>query len=135
MAALSESARIGMCAVSSHAATTAPGSPSRSAPTTSVSPSPSSCARLRPLRATSATVGRGSSSTRATRTTGTQKIAPIDARTALKPYGSAVPGPSATLAAPNASAERSTAPTLPGSPTPHSATHTGPTAAGAQRCG
>ena len=75
--------------------------------------------------------GPGSSSTEVTRTTGTEKIAPIDARTAFGPNGSAVPGPSATLAAPNASAERSTVPTLPGSPTPHSATQTGP--AGARR--
>ena len=73
--------------------------------------------------------------TLATRATGMAKIAPIEARTALCPYGSALPGPSATLAAPNASAERRTVPTLPGSPTPHSATHSGPTGSGAQRIG
>ena len=58
-----------------------------------------------------------------TRETGMVKIAPIEARTALCPYGSAEPGPSATVAAPKASALRSTVPTLPGSLTPHSATH------------
>ena len=57
------------------------------------------------------------------------KIAPIDARTAFGPNGSAQPGPSATLAAPNASAPRSTVPTLPGSRTPQSATHSGPAGA------
>ena len=45
------------------------------------------------------------------------------------------PGRARRCAAPNASAERSTVPTLPGSLTPHSATHSGPTGAGAQRCG
>ena len=68
-----------------------------------------------------------------TRASGTSNSAPIDARTAFGPYGSAVPGPSATLLAPNASAPRSTVPTLPGSLTPHSARHSGPTGAGAQR--
>ena len=69
----------------------------------------------------------------ATRATGTAKIAPIEARTALGPNGSAVSGPSATDEAPKASALRSTAPTLPGSRTPHSATHSGPLTA-PQRC-
>ena len=50
----------------------------------------------------------------AARASGTAKIAPIDARTAFGPNGSAVPGPSATHEAPNASRERSTVPTLPG---------------------
>ena len=66
--------------------------------------------------------------------TGTENSAPIEARTALCPYGSALPGPSATESAPNASAPRITVPTLPGSATPHSATQRGPTGS-AQRCG
>ncbi len=48
------------------------------------------------------------------------------ARTALGECGSAQPGPSATQEAPNASAERSTVPTLPGSPTRCRYTHSGP---------
>jgi len=56
------------------------------------------------------------------------------ARTAFGPKGSAQPGPSATDPAPKASAERSTAPTFPGSPTPHRQTHSGPVGASAQRC-
>ena len=123
-----------MWTVSLQLARTPSGSPSRSAPTTSVTSRASISASGRPVRAASATLWPGSSPMFATRTTGTSKIAPIDARTAFGPYGSAVPGPSATLLAPNASAERSTVPTLPGSLTPHSATHTGPTGAGAQRC-
>ena len=61
--------------------------------------------------------------------TGTAKIAPMLARTALGPNGSALSGPSATDDAPKASAARSTVPTLPGSFTPHRATHSGPTVA------
>ena len=64
-----------------------------------------------------------------TRATGTEKIAPIEARTALGENGSAQPGPSATLAAPKASAPRRTVPTLPGSRTPHRPTHSGPAGA------
>src|ERR1700733_145877 len=55
------------------------------------------------------------------------------ARTAFGPWGSAQPGPSATHEAPNAWAERSTVPTLPGSPTRCRYTHSGP-AAVTQRC-
>ncbi len=44
-----------------------------------------------------------------------------------------MPGPSATDDAPNACAERSTAPTLPGSWTPCRYTHSGPAGAGAHR--
>ena len=101
---------------------------------------PRASRRRRPRRsgsppwATSAILRPGSSLGSRTRTTGTANSAPIDARTALCPYGSAVPGPSATLAAPNASALRSAVPTLPGSLTPHSARHSGPVGAGAQRC-
>jgi hypothetical protein len=75
----------------------------------------------------------GSSVTSRTRATGTSNSAPIEARTAFGPYGSALPGPSATLPAPKASAERSAVPTLPGSLTPHSARQSGPSGAGAQR--
>ena len=64
MAALSDSERIGMWQTSSHSASTASGSPSRSAPTTSVT---SPVARARPAAgpraATSATRRPGSSST------------------------------------------------------------------------
>ena len=52
------------------------------------------------------------------RAIGIVKTAPMLARTALGPNGSALPGPRTTLAAPNASADRRIAPTLPGSPTP-----------------
>ena len=55
------------------------------------------------------------------------------ARTAFGEYGSAQPAPSATHEAANASAERSTAPTLPGSDTPCRYTHSGPEGA-LQRC-
>jgi hypothetical protein len=107
------------------------GRPVRSAPTTSVPcPGPRSAS---PPWATSATRGAGSCLTLATRATGTAKIAPIDARTALGPKGSAVSGPIATQLAPNAAALRKTVPTLPGSCTPHSATHSGPVGA-LQRC-
>src|SRR5205823_7399758 len=88
MAALRDSEAIGMWAMRSHAATTSSGSPVRSAPTTIVA-----AARPRsgwPARATSATRSPGSSSTARTRARGTEKIAPIDARTALGPEGSAV---------------------------------------------
>src|SRR3954466_7660415 len=133
MAALRESAwAIGMCATSSHAATTASGRPSRSAPTTSV-PASWSSRSATPARATSATRRPGSSLTSLTRATGTENSAPIEARTALWPNGSALPGPSATEPAPNASAPRMTVPTLPGSLTPHNAMQR---AFGvAQRCG
>ena len=70
--------------------------------------------------------GAGSADRSSTRASGTSKIAPIDARTAFVPNGSAVFGPTATHAAPNARALRRTVPTLPGSLTPQSATHTGP---------
>ena len=49
-----------------------------------------------PSRATSAIRRPGSSATSRTRATGTENSAPIEARTALWPYGSALPGPSAT---------------------------------------
>ena len=75
----------------------------------------------------------GRSAADSARASGTAKIAPMLARTALGLNGSAVPGPSATLDAPNACAERSTAPTLPGSCTPCRYTHSGPTGAGAHR--
>ena len=71
-----------------------------------------------PSPATSATVAPGSSSRPAARASGTPNTAPMLARTAFGPYGSALPGPSATHDAPKAWAERRTAPTLPGSPTP-----------------
>src|SRR5690242_1023431 len=67
------------------------------------------------------------------RQSASEKIAPMEARTAFGLYGSAVPGPSATHDAPNAAAERSTVPTLPGSCKPCRYTHSGPTAAGAHR--
>ena len=70
----------------------------------------------------------------ATRTTGTAKIAPIDARTALGPNGSAVPGPSATLPAPNASAERSTVPDVARVADAPQRDAERPAGAGAQRC-
>ena len=58
----------------------------------------------------------GSSATSRTRATGTENSAPIEARTALWPYGSALPGPSATLRRRRTRArERITVPTLPGS--------------------
>ncbi len=47
---------------------------------------------------------------------------PMAARTALGPYGSAVPGPMSTGPSASACADRMTVPTLPGSPTPYSAT-------------
>ena len=88
--------RSGCAATASHAATTSAGSPSRSAPTTSVH-----VRRRRPLQRLARArdqrdASPGSSATASPRATGTAKIAPIDARTALGPYGSAVPGPIAT---------------------------------------
>ena len=95
IAAFRDSARTGIVATSSHAATTSSGRPSRSAPTTSVtSPSGRAAARRRgpPARSCGPAAPRPSR----TRATGTSNSAPIDARTAFGPYGSAVPGPSAT---------------------------------------
>ena len=98
MAAFSDSAAIGMWATRSQAATTSAGRPSRSAPTSSVtSPAVRAGLGAAAARATSAMRSPGSSPARRTRATGTAKIAPIDARTALGPNGSAQPGPSATL--------------------------------------
>ena len=57
-------------------------------------PAARAAARLRGRRARPA--GPGSSPMLRTRATGTENSAPIDARTALWPYGSALPGPSAT---------------------------------------
>ena len=125
-AALSDSLAIGMWAVRSHAATTSAGRPSRSAPTTSVTGWSSGPASGSPAPAASATRVPGSSAGSAILATSSAKIAPIDARTALGPYGSAQSGPSATLAAPKASAERRIVPTLPGSRTPQRATQSGP---------
>ena len=110
------------------AAATSGGSPSRSAPTTSVTlvrpfqlrerrglraPPARPCGRAAPRRASRARPAR--------RRSRPSRRAPPCRRT-----GRPFPGPSATLPAPNASAERSTVPTLPGSLTPHSATQTGP---------
>ena len=66
-----------------------------------------------PPCATSATRRLGAASQS---TSGTRKIAPADARSALGPTGSAQPSESAT-AAPNASADRMSVPTFPGSAT------------------
>jgi hypothetical protein len=63
---------------------------------------------------------------------GTRKSEPIEARTAFEPLGSAQPSDSATPA-PNASAARSSVPTLPGSPTCQSASVTGRTPRGRSR--
>src|ERR1700733_1893232 len=92
-----------------------------------------SSSRGSPAPGTSAILRPGRAATESVRASGAANPAPMDARTALGEYGSAVPGPSATHEAPNASAERSTAPTLPGSCTPCRYTHSGPTGAGAQR--
>src|SRR5439155_5517682 len=75
-----------------------------------------------PPRGTRPTHGRGASSNRISET---RKSAPIDARTAFGPVGSAQPSESATNAGPSASAVRISAPTLPGSPTRQSASPTG----------
>src|SRR3954454_2140401 len=133
IAALSDSLAIGMCATRSQAARMSPGRPARSAPIRSVAGSSNGPASGAPARAARPMRVPGSPPGSLTRATGTAKIAPIDARTALGENGSAQPGPSATLAALNASAARSTVPTLPGSRTPHSATHSGPVGAGASR--
>ena len=66
-------------------------------------------------------------------TSGTANTAPIDARTALGLNGSAVPGPSATQEAPNASALRRIVPTFPGSASPCRYTHSGPAGASSHR--
>ena len=66
---------------------------------------------------TSATLVPGASSNASS---GTRKMAPADARKAFEPSGSAQPSESA-IAAPNASAARSSVPTLPGSETRQSA--------------
>src|SRR5205807_2242302 len=134
IAALSDCEEIEMRALRSHACTTSAGRPSRSAPTSTVHGSsiapPSSCSLARGVSATRVPGSAASSSTRAS---GTAKIAPMLARTAFGEWGSAHPGPSATQEAPNASAERITVPTLPGSETPCRYTHSGPTGS-FQRC-
>jgi hypothetical protein len=134
MAAFSDSDAIGMWHTSSHSASTASGSPRapRRPPASRRAPAarPAAGPRRRPSHPPPRQLVDPAHADH-----GTEKIAPIEARTALCPYGSALPGPSATLPAPNASAERRTVPTLPGSPTPHSATHSGPAGSGAQRIG
>ena len=82
------------------------GSPSRSAPTSSVpSPAAGAAQRLAAARATSAIRVAGQLvDDVATRASGTAKIAPMLARTAFGQYGSAQSGPSATQEAPKASA-------------------------------
>src|SRR5207248_4108076 len=98
------------------------GNPSRSAPSTSTTS---------PLESSSGS-GIPPLGTRATRLpsgslnllNGTRKSDPIEARTAFGPVGSAQPSDNATPA-PNASAARSSAPTLPGSATRQSANVTG----------
>ena len=69
----------------------------------------------------------------AARASDTAKIDPMLARTALGECGSAQPGPNATQEAPKACAERSTVPTLPGSPISCRYTHSGPPGS-LQRC-
>ena len=126
IAAFSESVAIGMRAARSHAATQLRRAARRARRrrAASSSPSPGPCSGSRRRRA-SATRSPGSSPMSLTRASATVKIAPMLARTALGPCGSAQPGPSATHDAPKASAERSTVPTLPGSPTPYRYTHSG----------
>ena len=85
MAAFRDSEAIGMWATRSHPATTSAGSPSRSAPTTTVMSVAAVARRGSPARATSAIVSPGSSATDSTRATGTSNRAPIEARTALGP--------------------------------------------------
>ena len=62
----------------------------------------------------------------ATRATGIWKIAPIEARTALGPNGSAVLGAERDRGGAEGQRAAQHVPTLPGSRTPHSATHSGP---------
>jgi len=114
IAAFSDSEAIGIRATRSQAASTSGGRPSRSAPTSSVSP---------PARASAATTRSGSSAaalsairspgsrrTSSTLASVTAKIAPMLARTAFGEWGSAQPGPSATEEAANACAARSPMP-------------------------
>ena len=70
-----------------------------------------------PLPESSATRRPGSAS-RGARAGGRAKIEPMLARTALGEKGSAQPGPSTTVASASACAERTIAPTFPGSSTP-----------------
>ena len=95
---------------------------SRSAPTSSVSsPAAGPAQRLAGAARRARRAAPGSSPTsRDARQRHREDRAHL-ARTAFGPNGSAQPGPSATHAAPKASAERSTVPTLPGSPTPQQA--------------
>ena len=118
-ATLSDSAppgRSGIVTSASHSASTSAGRPSRSAPRQSVA-APSSASSPSPPWATSAARGAGVSSTPA-RARGWAKIEPMLARTAFGEKGSAQPGPSTTVPPIRASAVRTIAPTLPGSPTP-----------------
>src|SRR5436309_9500507 len=126
MAAFSDCTATGIVAARSQRSTTARGRPSRSAPTSRVRAAGGSASSL-PRRAasagacapvSSATRSPGSSSMSTARAIDTAKIEPMLARTALGEWGSAQPGPNATHEAPKACAERSTVPTLPGSPTP-----------------
>src|SRR5438270_10395845 len=138
MAALRELVWMGMWATWSAPSMTSSGSPSRSDPTIRTM---SADFGLSEVEGQSSDRGSPQSGTRAIFTpgsgpslaTGTVKIAPIDALTALGPKGSADPGPRATHEAPNASALLKTAPTFPGSWTPWRYTHNGPTGDGAHR--
>jgi hypothetical protein len=91
----------------------------RSAPNTKVAlPRCSSSLKGVPSCATRAIHGRPASSNE---TNGTRKSAPIEARSAFGPVGSAQPSDRASNAGPSASAVRISVPTFPGSATCHSA--------------
>ena len=131
MAAFSESAwAIGMWATSSHAAMHGVGQAfalgaddQRHVAVDAARPAGT------PSRATSATRRPGSSATSRTRATGHGEQRAHRGADGLVPVRVGAARAERDAAAPNASAERMTVPTLPGSPTPHSATHSGPTGA------
>ena len=134
--AFSDSERIGMCATSSQAATTRRGQP------LALGADDQRHVARRGRARSSGAPSRGDQRDRAAGQLATARARGRPGRRTARPsrrgppcgpYGSALPGPSATLPAPNASAERSAVPTLPGSLTPHSARQSGPSGAGAQR--
>src|SRR5215212_2934115 len=129
-ATLSDSAassRTGIVQWLSQAPITRSGRPSRSAPRHSVTGAAVAVGASPPW-AISAIRGCGVSPTSA-RARPMPKIEPMLARTAFGECGSAQPGPIATVPSTRACAERITAPTLPGSPSPCMYTQTGPPAA------
>ena len=103
------------------------GQPSRSAPTTSVTSRVLQLGQRPALaRRPAPPAARAARRPRARARPGRRRSRPSTPARPCARTDRRCPGRARRCRAPNASAERSTVPTLPGSPTPHSATHSGP---------